>query len=821
MRPDSAVSWRAYPAVGLACCFAAGILAAGALGGGLGAWTSVAGLGFGAAGVAALHGRRRLVSLQALLATVAAAVVVFGLGGARYASDRALPPNHVAHHAARTSEEVMDVTLEGRVAESPARTSGRTRFALDVRRIVSAKGTTDVRGRVQVTLAQSRWKPPQAYPRVERGAVLRVRGRLRPLPRPRNPADFDYGAYLERQGIYATLSTYEAADVVVVGTARTPLERVVVPVRRYAEGCVERLIPTEAGRMVVSALVLGDRSRIDTATREGFARTGLMHLLAVSGLHVLLVGMVLYELLRPLGLRLGLSRRAMEGGRAALTMAVLVLYLLLTGGSASTARAVIMAGLFIGATLLQRPAGTLNALGVAALALLLARPAALFDVGFQLSFAAVGAIVTLGRRFDGAVPPRWRERKAVAWTLSMTSVSLAATLGTMPVLLYHFGFVSFAGLALNLLAIPLTTGALAAALATLAWGWIGPVGSAFGQAADVLARLLVWTAMEGERVLGWAAWEGYVDNAWTLLAMTSALVFIVQWPRPRLRWRWVALGALLLTSGSWMDVREGKRGLDVLFFDVGQGDAALVSLPNGKHVLIDAGLREGDADAGTWTILPHLQRYGIRHLDAVVVSHPHSDHLGGLPSILRAMPVHRVIHNGDNYPSELYRETVHLLDSLDVRHDAVRAGDTLALDPSVRIHVLAPMSGPLGEDANDASVVLKLSYGATAFLFTGDAEKASEGRMVGRYGRLLESAVVKVGHHGSSTSSTPAFVRHAVTDSGAVAVVSVAARNKFGLPSLDVLGRWAAHGADVRRTSEGGAVWLRSDGRRVAEIDWR
>ncbi|MGI9175461.1 MAG: ComEC/Rec2 family competence protein, partial [Rhodothermales bacterium] len=292
-------------------------------------------LGFGMAVAAAFYGRRRLVSPRPLLGTAAAGLVLFALGGARYTSEVDLPADHIGRHVYRTSEEAT-VLLEGRIADSPASTSGRVRFVLDVHRLTVPGDTSDVRGLVQVTLAQSQWKPEQVYPSLERGDVVRLRGTLRALPSPRNPADFDYGGYLQRRGIYALLSVYEASSIAVLGADRGPLGRIVVPVRRYAARCLDSLLPTERGRMVLSALVLGDRSRIDQGTRDAFVRTGLMHLLAVSGLHVLLVGMVLYALLRPLVLRLGISRQAMEIFRAAATMVVLGLYLLLTGGSAST-----------------------------------------------------------------------------------------------------------------------------------------------------------------------------------------------------------------------------------------------------------------------------------------------------------------------------------------------------------------------------------------------------------------------------------------------------------------------------------------------------
>lgn len=815
--------WMTPPALMLAAGLALGIGVASVCPAvSAGAWMAAAG-GCGLAAVGGYLWRRsRLVSLAPLATVVALGGAVVAGGGSWYRINQQLPKDHFAHHLPLDSASEIPLVVRGRVADVPDRDDRGVRFSLSAERIIRGVDTLQVTGLIRASFWSSPWEAA-SYPAVFQDDEVELRGTLEPPPPRRNPADFDYGAYLRRRGVHGTLSGYDAGDLRVIERAQRVRIRAVGATRAHIRSQIDRWISAERARHVLRALLLGDRSAIDPATREQFARTGLMHLLAVSGLHVLLVGMVLYGLLRPALARLRLRWRTIEITRAAFTMGVLLFYLLITGSRPSVVRAVVMAGLFIGGAVLQRPTYSLNTLGAAAILLLIARPSALFDAGFQLSFAAVGAIVLLVPRLRAVIPERWLRRKLIERPLMLVVVSLAATLGTMPVLMHHFGYASLAGLALNVLAIPLTALSMAAGLATVAFGgWAAPLGMPFGAAASVLTSGLLATAEFGHSAFGWAV-VSTPSSAWPLLLLIVGVGVISQWSIPRRRWRLIVLGFLIATMGTWQSVVwSSPPRLEVLFFSVGQGDAALVSFPNGRHLLVDAGPRTPFSDAARRTVLPHLQRYGISRLDAVVVTHADSDHLGGLPTLLRSVPVGRVLHNGRRKDSNLYREVMHLLDSLGVSHRAVQAGDTLGLDSTVSVRVLAPIRSVRNASDNEASVVLHVAYGSVQFVLTGDIGGMSERALVKRYGGL-EAEVATIPHHGSRTSSTPLFVREVVRDSTVFpsrAIVSVGESNRFGLPDPEVIRRWTLEGAVVQSTADG-AVWLHTNGVCVREVDWR
>ncbi len=827
MRPDSSVHWSSYPALLIAGAFAVGIAGESMVeSGAVLLWLGGAGGGILLFVAVQWWARTRLVTLAPLGRIVAVVLVMGCAGGARYAFYEISSSRALKSVAAASSEAVG---LQGVIADAPERTEEATRFTLEVDTLFGKQDTARVDGQARVTLQPFPWAGDVGpFPEVRQGDVLRLEGALRSPPRLRNPGGFDYGAYLARRGICCTMHVGEPDQVTVEGDQRGTMGTVLVLAREYIRRQIDRYVPSAGGRAVLRALLLGDRSRVTDAQRDRFAKTGLMHLLAVSGLHVFLVGMALYVLLRPLLMRFQLRWRVVEATRAVLTVAVLGFYMLLTGSRPSVVRAVIMATLFIGGIFFQRSAHPLNTLGVAALTLLAVRPPALFDVGFQLSMTAVAGIVTLNSRFLEMVPEWCRALQGTDWLVSMGTVSAAAILGTAPVLLFHFGWMSAAGLVLNVLGIPFTGLGLSSAILTALTGGVwGVAGAAFGSASDLFVQGLLATSHYGAMWFSWAGIRMADPDPWVLGALVAGLISLAQWPRPRHRWRWAIVGVLLGTMSVWGDAigRGSGPTLDIVFFDVGHGGAALIETPKGNHVLVDAGPHSPEGGTVEFAVLPYLERWGIRRLDAVVVTHPDGDHLGGLPLLLREVSVGRVVDNGWSADTELYDGVQRLLDRTATSQRSVRRGDTIVVDSTIRVQVLSPprdleKRGLNGK--NNASVVLHIGYGEVDFLLPGDVEAPVERDLVRTYGSQLGSRVVKVPHHGSSTSSTPGFVRAASSSrKESHAVVSVGRSGRYGLPDEKTLERWRENGMRVHSTAQGGAVWMRTGGKEVWQVDWR
>jgi competence protein ComEC len=439
-----------------------------------------------------------------------------------------------------------------------------------------------------------------------------------------------------------------------------------------------------------------------------------------------------------------------------------------------------------------------------------------------LSFAAVIAIIYGFQKLKILFEKSSIFRKLTAGKFgnsvgNLLLVSLAAQLGTLPLTVYYFHRVPLIAVLMNLIVIPLVGVVIAYGFASLIFSFlIFPLGDIFACANTLFARmLLALTDVAGN--FRWASAEIFVSNFQFIV-----LFYVLLWLFLNINKRQVAkvavfLALILGNISLWGSVLSNENWLYITFLDVGQGDSIFLQFPDGKTILIDGGPRSENFDAAEFFILPFLKRKHIRHLDTIVLTHADNDHIGGLPEILRHVNVRRVVDNGIYHDSDVCRLYKYLLDSLGVEHVAVRKPTVLDSAGSYCLFALQPMEDFLRmnpDDVNNNSVVLKLIYGERKFLFTGDIEKEAERALV-RYGDFLQADVLKIAHHGSSTSSSEEFLRSVKPK---FAVISVSKMNRFGFPSEDVIDRLEKMRIKIARTDYNGAVIFRTNGKILERI---
>ena len=538
---------------------------------------------------------------------------------------------------------------------------------------------------------------------------------------------------------------------------------------------------------LVDALIINRRADLDPQVRDRYSRSGLTHLLSISGLHVGFLAAWVILVLRRLPLR--------PAVQAALALALVLAYVWTLGSPAPALRAAIMFGSAELARWRQRVVAPRGTIALAAWLVLIVDPWALRSVGAWLSVGAIAAVIWADRRFANA-----------HGVVRLVAPSVVATLVTAPITAFTLGTVAPVGILANVVGIPL--GALAVPGVALAlgvsvlWPWAGALLAAgsgvclalLDGVADVASRV-PWGHVVTVPGLGpGAAWAAVGVVCWWL------------WNAPRRPGVRAARAAFLAACASWTLVlarpaRDTDGALAVHFLDVGQGDAAALRTPHGRWIVIDAGPRTPQRDAGRSVVVPFLRRHGARRIDVLVASHGHADHVGGLPAVLEALPVDLVLDPGEPVPEASYLAYLGAVDRAEAPWRRARAGDTAMVD-GVRLVVFSPDSawGAQTFDPNEESVVLGVEFGGRRMVFMGDAGEPVEQRLRGRIGDI---DVLKVGHHGSRTATSDEWLAEARPE---MAVISVGRGNRYGHPAPEVLERLSRFGAAVRRTDREGTI---------------
>jgi len=585
---------------------------------------------------------------------------------------------------------------------------------------------------------------------------------------------------------------------------------------------------------MVEALVLARREHLDPSLRVAFGISGTAHLLAISGFHVGVIAGLLLALFR-FG---GLSPRAAAVGSALGSW----LYVLGIGAPDAALRAAAVLTLLAASRIRGMPVVSVGALSTAFLAILLLDPLALGKIGFQLSFAGTLGLVTLR-----APLLRWQEATWVriggqpfirrgdttdfsrAWLRGSSeglAAGIAATLPTLPLLAWHFDRVSVIGILVTLVIAPGVSLAIPGILATLTLSIVSPGIASFmsggvGWILEGVALLVRGAAL----LPGAAPW---VSRPTLLVAGGGATLFFLitgRFQMPGLkRVRKPVRGVIGVILGFSMAIllpvlpRHGGD-LELHVLDVGQGDAMAIRLPDRRWMLVDTGPASPGWDAGSRTIIPYLKRQGVQRLEALVLTHAHMDHVGGASAVLRELPVRGVLEPGRVTPSLPYLTALQEGEARGVSWWKARAGDRLYV-PGLEIWVLHPGSpqeqdlpaGP-GGDPNQVSVVLLLRWGAGAVLLTGDAYAGVELAILPQ---LPPLTVLKLGHHGSRTSTTEELLKQTLP---ALAVVSLADGNRYGHPHREVLMRLQQAGVPLLRTDRDGHLRIRVSRQGTVRVD--
>ncbi|HEV8508946.1 MAG TPA: DNA internalization-related competence protein ComEC/Rec2 [Gemmatimonadales bacterium] len=533
---------------------------------------------------------------------------------------------------------------------------------------------------------------------------------------------------------------------------------------------------------LVDALVIARRAELDAELRERYTRSGLAHLLSISGLHVGFFAAWLSVLLA----RLRLGARA----RFAAGTVVMLAYVWLLGFPAPATRSAAMLALLDVAKLRQRVVAPRGFVALAAWFVMLADPWAVQSVGAWLSVAAVAAVIWAGRAAE-------RYPKAVRLLVP----AAAATLLTAPITAYTFGTVAPIGIVANLAAIPLAGIAVPGLMVALllSSSWLAAGAGLCLALLDVVAKAAAalpgghFIMIAGPRAA--ALWLGILVLAWWL------------WNSPRRRWTVAARVCFIGAFLSWTTLfhaftrRSVCSCLTVSFLDVGQGDAVALRSPAGRWLLIDGGPRGPQGDAGRKVVVPFLRSHGAMQLAGIVATHAHLDHFGGLPAVLDAFDPAFVLEPGQPVPDAGYLGFLGAVESDGAEWRPARRGDRLELD-GVTIEVVSPDSAwaVSQTDINEESVVLLVTYGTARLLFAGDAGLPTETRLAGHIGRVT---VLKVGHHGSRGATSDRWLDELQP---AEAVISVGAKNRYGHPAPETLARLRAHDVPVLRTDERGTI---------------
>ncbi len=728
-------------------------------------------------------------------------VTAVGFGGARYITAvPAITPSHIAHY-----NDGDEISLTGLVIAEPDVRDRSVNLRLRAETITLPDGVeTAVAGDVQARVFR--------YPEIEYGMRLQLTGRVETPP---EFEDFSYKNYLARQGVYS-LMNLPAVTVLAEGQGQ-PLYHAIFAFKSRAQAAINRLIPDPQAALL-SGILLGDDNGLPPDLADAFRATGMTHIIAISGFNIAIL----------IAVFTGFAEKFLPRRPAVLLALVgVALYTLLVGADASVVRAAIMGGLYlIASRYLGRPTFAYSSLFWAGWVMTAVNPFTLWDVGFQLSFAATLGLMLYADPFIQWTRARLLRRldrrttnQIMGWLSEAALVTLAAQILTLPLMMFYFRQVSLISFPANALILPAQPGVMIwGGLAALTGMVVPAIGQVFAWIAWLFLAYTIGLVRAFAAVPGAAVPISVSPTAVLVLyAIIAGLTWLAKQDQvkrreviARLRRNFSQRAAL---SGSFLGLvlivmwgaSQPDGRLHVAFLDVGQGDAIFIQTPSGRQILVDGGNYPSLLNDRLGRQMP----FWDREIDLVVATHPDADHAAGLAGLFDRYRVGRLLTDGSQMGgTAVYDAVLSAAQAAGTPIHRAMAGEIIRIDDGVRLEILHP--GPERNDANrnENSVSFRLVYGGFSLLLTGDAEQAAEAAMLAS-GRPLSALLFKAGHHGSDSSSSRPFLA-AVRPQ--IIIISVGADNNFGHPTPEILQRAADVGAAVLRTDELGTIELATDG---------
>lgn len=753
-----------------------------------------------------------VTAARGMLATarlfMALAFLPIGALIASHAQDRALHPPLRQFLEDRIGGYALDSTdisrhdtpleIEGRLISDASLTDAGASLRLQVERVSAGGCLEPARGGVALTVLGT-----LATDEIDRWRAGRLVRTSATLHRPAKYLDEgipDLERLMARRGI-ALVGTIKSAALVRIVENASPIDESASAIRVAVRRAINRAVgvhdPQSAA--IAIAILIGDRGGLDPLAEQRLQEAGTYHVIAISGGNIaILAGLVLGVLW---------VVRVRGSWAAGMAIALLSAYAYVAGGGPSVIRATIMAAIYLSLRLIDQKTAPLHAISITLVAVLIASPLTVADVGLWLTFGATAAIIA------GAAVVPLPARPWLRAPAAMCLASFAAEVALIPIAAFVFQRITIAGLVVNLAAIPAMAAAQVAAMITAAADALHV--TAIADIAGWITHLGVRALLDSARLVDVAPWLTWRVPSPHVIIIAAYYAFLVA---ALLLTRWIKPAMVTATLLLWIVIAPptlarqfGDGDLHVTMMDVGQGDALLVTLPNGRTLMVDTGgvSIHGEFDIGNRVLGPALRSRGIARIDYLAITHGDPDHIGGAASIVRDFAPREIWYG--TYVNN--HEPSMLLQSLAVQKRAawrwLQAGDRLELGGvELRVHHPGPVDWQRQKVRNDDSLVIELRYRQVSVVLTGDVGRDVEQSLLPTLD-LLPIVVLKSPHHGSGTSSSHEFIEHLKPR---VVLISCGRGNPYGHPTAPVLARYAESGSHVFRTDLDGQIDLKTNG---------